>query len=719
MVDLPADTDLRQLRTLLLTAFLWYGVALLPFDFLPLRFEGHETHRAGLTLVIAVGVWAVLLLTALKSSHSSENWTPLEKLFTGSLILLALTYTLTALLALSPTLALVGDLVRRMGLLTQLALLSLVVVARFVDWRWLARGFWFAGVICGVYTLLQFVGWLPNPIDGRAFGSLGAPTFTASWLVGAMIWSSAWVLSDTAKQRWLRLVRVAGLVLMTAALVATGGRGALLGLVAGALVGAIAFAWVTRQRALLMLIGGLILCIGLGLVSLSRIDWQTSPLATWPLISRLNPTLPDTPRAVREQVWQNAVEIFAAPPLFAPFDGEPDRFHPLRRWFGYGQDHFELVHRPYVDDRLRAMEQGRPIDRAHNVILDLLTMHGALGVIVWFAVWMLGAVLALRRLAQARQSGKNCWLPVLILTIIAAHSVDLLFSFETLAGGWGAWLVLGLVLRDEKKDVEADFASIINSERWLLMTAVLAALLSGRGLSQLTMDGTIPYTALLMLIAVIALAAFAAQSLSTWRRLPVYMAVSATGIVSGLFLGRIQPADAVALIAIAVFGLSLCGLYLSAGWRIPILSMNRRSAALPISLVLLSTTAYWFSETRAQIHFSQGLLSQSTESQADLHRQAAQGFPFDWRLQMYAAVGLYQSAVNRIEGIDVVILIEARQLGEAAVKRNPYDADALQVLAEIERVLVTMNETPDNVLHLQRVLQLEQAASALLHPPDH
>jgi hypothetical protein len=713
MVESPPAS--AHLRTVLLTAFLWYSVAILPFDFLPLRFEGHETHRAGLTLVLAVGVMGVLTLSWNKRLPGAR----LEKLFIASLSIYGVTLILSTLFALSPMLALVGDLIRRMGLLTQLGLVVLVFAVREVGWRWLACGFWFAGVICAVYTLLQLVGWTPNPIDERAFGLLGAPTFTASWLVNALIWSAVWVLFERPHSVGHRTIQIGGLLLMVAALLATGGRGALLALTVSAVVGMSAFAWVTRRRVLFLIIGGLILSTGLGLFALSRIDWQTSPLANWPLISRLNPTQPDTPRAVRERIWLNALDIFTAPPLFTALDGQPDRFYDLRRWFGYGQDHFEIIHRPYVDDDLRAMEQGRPIDRAHNVFFDLLVMHGAVGLIAWLAVWLLGTVLALRRLVQAQQSQRSFWMPLLVLMIIVAHSVDLLFSFETLAGGWGAWLAVGLVLRrDPASEASGAIQKPAMTERWFLITTFVIALLLGRGLSPLFPGEAVPVVSVLLLVVVIALASVISQSAS-WRCIPAQVAMSATGMIFGLLLGRIQSASGAALVEIILFAVTICLLVFSSFYLFHrSLKRHLKWVLLPATSVLLLAYVYWFSETRAQISFGQGIapgmLSASTEAQAEFHRQAALDFPLDAKLQRYAAIALYQAAVNRIEGVDERLLVEALRFGEAAVRLNPYDADALRALAEIEYTFAGIAASPEDTRHFQRGRQLEAAASQLL-----
>ena len=682
------DSAALTMRIRILSVLLWYGITLLPFDFVPLRFEGHETHRAGLTLLIAVGGIGVML-TGPRGMGTRR--TVSEKAFIAALVVLALTWVLSAVFALSPMLGLTGDLVRRMGLLTQLGLIALVLMSRLVDWRWLARGFWFAGVIAAVYTLLQSAGWLPNPIDGRAFGPLGAPTFTAGWLVNALIWSGVWVASEHESPRWLHGLRIGGGMLMAAGLLATGGRGALVGLMAALVVGVLAYGWVMRRRAVRWGSAGLAVCGMIGAVAVSQIDWQTSPAASWPLISRLNPTLPDTPRAVREQVWGNALDIMRDPPLFMSSGGVPDRFHALRFWFGYGQDHFELVHRPWVDDALRLMEQGRPIDRAHNVLLDVWVMHGAVGVIAWLAVWGGAALLAVTRLYCARRSGQNDWPMMLVLMVITAHTADLLFSFETVAAGWGAWMALGLVLRREDTEVSAVLAEDVSASLiWVTRAGV--GMLLARSILQLPgADGSLfaLLPALMALIAVTGVAGAAAvRGDRFWRWMVSGVGAAAVGMIAGGVLSQVRGAESAALVGFGGFGVMLGALGMAVVGRFPV--RREWMTVILTAGAMLVAAVYVFSEARAQIRFQQGLEAETLLQQAELHRQAVLDFPLDSRLQMYAASGLYYAAVNRIDGVDVQLLTEARQYGEAAVKRNPYDTDALAVLDEIEGVLATL-----------------------------
>jgi O-antigen ligase len=472
-----------------LTAMAVLGVAVLPLDFLPPRFEAHETHRAGLMLVLALLALPSLRLRRLRS--------PLLT----ALVLWCLALALATLFSLTPIRSLSGDLIRRMGLLTHLALVAGALLGAHLDlthaWRW----FWLAGVAVAVYVIVQAAGLIPmvNPYPDRPAGPLGAPTFTAGWLALALLWAGLGrgPLPTFRAQPAYFL----GLVLMLAALVLTGSRGATLALAAGLLTAALTWAALHRARWLVLGLLAMVALAVLALLLLSRTPWDlTSPLARLPLVARLNPALPDVPRLSRQMVWANALMLARHWPALQPVGGTADRWHPLRPLVGYGLETFEFVHRPLVDAQLRQLESNRPIDRAHNDWLDTLLMLGWLGVGARLALWGGAGYLGLRRLhlpprwvlglaglgagLGAALAGTSPFLPVaatlgglvgawlalagcawrrgptaafdrrgwLGLAVLSAHLVDLQFSFTTVATGWSAWLGLGLLLAPQEEE---------------------------------------------------------------------------------------------------------------------------------------------------------------------------------------------------------------------------------------------------------------------------
>jgi hypothetical protein len=254
-----------------------------------------------------------------------------------AIVLWCIALLLSTIFALSPSRALWGDLIRRMGLLTQLALVATVFFGAALNlsrvWRW----FWLIGVIVAVYTILQSATFIPVlHVDNRPPGPLGVPTFTGGWLVLAGLWAGIGFLHGGIQPRWRKLLFLAGFALMLIALILTESRGAALSLAVGCTTVTLLWAAVHRARWLGLAIPILLLLVGGGVVAARQLDWNNARLSDLPLIGRLNPQAPDLPRQTREEVWSNSLALAHEWPLLTNIDGVADQWHSLRPLVGYG-----------------------------------------------------------------------------------------------------------------------------------------------------------------------------------------------------------------------------------------------------------------------------------------------------------------------------------------------------------------------------------------------
>lgn len=365
----------------------------LPFCYDMARFEPYDPHRAGLLAVLV----ALAIPGALRFPRQ------VDKPILLALILWVGVLLISTVFSISPTRALFGDLIRRMGLLTQLLLMTAVLIRLPV--RLSGRIFWATGAVVSVTVMLQAAGVIENPWGSRAAGVIGAPVFTGGWLALAVAWSTA----GWPRGRFWQALYGAGLLLMIAALFLTGARGALVACAAGIISWLLAYAAVNRTRWLaLLLSGGMIVGVVM-LMILLRVDWGDSILTRLPLISRLNPALPDSSRIAREIVLTQTLDFLSEGASLNDVHDQPDRYAALRRFIGFGLESFETRFRPSVTAELRAHESGRPIDRAHNDWLDTWTVVGLLGVaarlILWAAVWR--AIVRRLGLPEVERSGQG------------------------------------------------------------------------------------------------------------------------------------------------------------------------------------------------------------------------------------------------------------------------------------------------------------------------
>ncbi|MDX1994047.1 MAG: O-antigen ligase family protein [bacterium] len=490
------------------------SIVLFPLCFNPLRFDPYEPHRVGALLVLlAVGL-PFLPLPSMDQRNRS-GW--------FALLLWMAALIISSVLALSPSRAFMGDLLRRTGLLTHLLLIGGVFVGLMIDWRRDWRWFWLIGVISAFVAFGQAAGVLSTRFPERPPGIIGVPAFAGGWLALVIVCSGIGFAADSTPSLQRRLLLGVGLGLMFAALLLSGARGSLIAVGTGLITALLLWAAVRRVRWVSVAVLLLLFCTILGVGVLRQMNWDGTILSRLPLIARLNPALPDSSLRSRELIWENSREMIVNLPLLTSIKGVEDPFFTLRGLVGYGLEMFEFVHRPYVTSELRAHESGRPIDRAHNLWLDTWITTGLSGVLAraglllalcWISLkrsgllphihllWIGGGAVVGYGLSAAtpyfalgvtfgglaglwialcfdawrqRPVSNVDWVAIIALAVLLANMVDLQFSFETIITGWTVWLAVGMLLRPEKSRELWLFPVVNNSKRVLWLTLAIAA----------------------------------------------------------------------------------------------------------------------------------------------------------------------------------------------------------------------------------------------------
>src|SRR5690242_14021990 len=125
-------------------AWFWlFGFVALPLLNDTLRFESYESPRAGFSVVIGMGIVLSALFSCLPHPRSpspqAERGNGLTSLLRFPLALAVIVWgvsiALSAILSLSPTRSIFGDLYRRMGLLTQLSLIAAFIGGTLITRR--------------------------------------------------------------------------------------------------------------------------------------------------------------------------------------------------------------------------------------------------------------------------------------------------------------------------------------------------------------------------------------------------------------------------------------------------------------------------------------------------------------------------------------------------------------------------------------------------------
>lgn len=250
--------------------------------------------------------------------------------------------------------------------------LALALVRTGLTGTRLVVALWSGATAVAVVAVLQWAGWDPfawvgwyAPVDGasvrmRVYSTLGNPNYVGALMALSVPLGAAAVMREPSSSRYaLGLVSVACLVV---ALVATGSRGAVLGLAAGTLTWAI-LRW--SRRALMGV--GVVLVIGTFAVALS----PARPLQT---------TL-----AGRVYLWQVVAPHATARPLVGQGPGAVAlRFVDWQH---------EADDRGVSDKRFRGVT-----DHVHNDYLEALVERGVPGLLAllaplvstWLLVWRRG-----------------------------------------------------------------------------------------------------------------------------------------------------------------------------------------------------------------------------------------------------------------------------------------------------------------------------------------
>ena len=338
--------------------------------------------------------------------------------FAGLLAVQWASATLATAFSSHPSLSLHGSTWRRYGLVCETGLLLFVLLAG----AWLAadphnirrllRAVTAAGALASLYGLAQYFGWDPwQPVQAyqagegpytivRPPGTLGHADYFAAWLVVVTFLAAA--LARLEPPGWRKYAASASAGLALVAIILSGTRSALLGVVAGALCYAVAQRSRIRMRTLA--------AAGVGALALAV--FFVSPPGE-KLRARLHWSIEDLRGGGRLLLWRDSLRMSARRPLtgFGPetFATEFPRFQSL-----------DLA-RAYPD-----FYQESP----HNLFLDALTAEGWLGLLALGAVCALGGWAMLRGL----RSGHTLAVP------FAAALVGLLIAQQFIV------LVLGTAL---------------------------------------------------------------------------------------------------------------------------------------------------------------------------------------------------------------------------------------------------------------------------------
>ncbi len=250
-------------------------------------------------------------------------------------------------------------------------------------WRRLWQTSLGVSVLASLYGILQFAGktalgqGTTSGLTGRLDTTFGNPIYLAVFMffnifIAAFLWAESWRYRPAVKHLGMSLLYGGIIVLDTAILLFTGTRGTILGLIGGALLALLIYAFWKQgpnsNRLRMTAIGSIvaIAIIGGGLW-LAR---DTAFVNSVGFLDRLaSISLEDNTTKSRFMNWGMA------------WEGVKER-----PFLGWGQENYAIVFDKYYNPNMYGQEQW--FDRVHNIVFDWLVAGGFLGLIAYLMLFV-------------------------------------------------------------------------------------------------------------------------------------------------------------------------------------------------------------------------------------------------------------------------------------------------------------------------------------------
>ena len=341
---------------------------------------------------------------------------------------------ISVIFAVDPIKAWWGNQERMNGLFTLLHFLAWMtmtvsVVKTWKQWKLLLNYQIFLGVFMACVCLLQLV--YPNlllfPASGRVGGLLDNPIYSGAYQLFVMFFIA--LLWFKTKNLGWRIWYVIAFIASLGAMFAAGSRGPFMGLFFGAFISAVTVGVLNKNKkirigVLSLAIFGVVFYVSMVLVGAKSKAlypiWHQFPEA-----QRLFSL--DTGTAGRFIAWDIAWKGFLERPLT-----------------GWGLDDFHILFNTHYNPQSLRSGYGETwFDRAHNTVMDVVSMTGLLGFITFAAIW----VLMYATIIKARRKG---WIDIpttaVLMGLPAGYFLQNLFVFDHPAAFSMSYLLYALVI---------------------------------------------------------------------------------------------------------------------------------------------------------------------------------------------------------------------------------------------------------------------------------
>lgn len=388
-----------------------FAVPFVPFVVSSSLFFPFITGKAFVFRLLVEVVTACYLILALRDASVRPKFSWVLGALTAFLVVMGL----ATIFAVNPFKAFWSNYERMEGYITLLHLFAYFIVLGSVlktreVWDRLLATTLGASAVMAVYSFLQIGGKIAINQGGvRVDGTLGNAAYLGIYMVFHIFIAA--ILFTRFKETWQRVV--IGLIALADLVVLyfTATRGAILGLLGGALVAFIFLLIKSEKGAAIrkVALGGLLGLVVLVGAFLAVRD--ASFVKNNAVLGRFaSMSFDEIKTQGRYYVWPMALKGFAERPIL-----------------GWGQEGFNFVFNEHYDPRMYNQEPW--FDRAHSTPLDWLIAGGALGLLAYLSIFLAVLVYIFRSKGEGLSKNEQG----LLLGLVSAYFFNNLFVFDQIA----------------------------------------------------------------------------------------------------------------------------------------------------------------------------------------------------------------------------------------------------------------------------------------------
>ena len=301
-----------------------------------------------------------------------------------------------------------------------------------------------ASVIMGLFGLNQLSLGI-----GRIDGQLGNSTYLGVYMLFHLFIAGFLLIRHIERPNKDKFIQWS-IALVYAVIIAfefyifywTGTRGALLGLLAGAVFISFAFAFWEKNKVLKFTGVGLLIAVVIAVGSLAMFK-NSQFVQSHSLLARFSQLATFDPKGLEEfattqgkgrfGIWGIALKGFEERPIL-----------------GWGQDNFNYVFNKYYDAKIYDQEQW--FDRAHNVFFDWLIAGGILGLLTYLSLFAFCLISIWKSKAHEKEKYFMFSDKVVLTALLIAYFIHNIFVFDSITSYILFFAVLAFVNIHDRKD---------------------------------------------------------------------------------------------------------------------------------------------------------------------------------------------------------------------------------------------------------------------------